>query len=538
MSIVYPPNNILTSPAPVPPFYGAGTSNQNYSNSPANLNTGPGLVIPNPQGRLYVPDLTGEVDTLLLDVGTINGQITIIQGDIVTINAALAGTVTTVGPIGAVPNANGASIAAQTLTLQPADATFGGVLTAGTQSIAGDKTITGALTGLHTVSAGTNLDGQYITLPLTASDTVGTIQMNGARFLHSGSTTTSTFCGPQSGNHTASVGQSVGIGYQALLNTSGGLSANNTCIGYQSARLMASAHDNVCIGYESGATILTGARNVLIGIGAGNALVNSVTDAICISNDGTHGTSGSIMIGTIGVQTSLFIACPLPNSNPASLGMVIDSTSSEVRTIALPVNSLIAPGAAVNLLGGVINPDPTGNILQLSFADLTHPGIMDINAQSFAGVKYLQDGIKLGVGGAGNTLAYFDKVTGSFTPTLTGGAAITTMLVRGGVSATIPYTLTRIDGLCTLNFAYSKVTVVGAGSVNNFLITGAGSVPAAFRPAFDTVFPIVILTGGTQVSALLYIGAAGGDVSIQKLDGTTLAVNFGTIADTTVVWQH
>lgn len=43
-------------------------------------------------------------------------------------------------PIGAVPNANGASLSGQSLTLQPADGTFGGVLTAIAQTIAGLKT--------------------------------------------------------------------------------------------------------------------------------------------------------------------------------------------------------------------------------------------------------------------------------------------------------------------------------------------------------------------------------------------------------------
>jgi hypothetical protein len=46
----------------------------------------------------------------------------------------------TLGTIGAVPNANGASLSGQVLTLQPADSTFGGVLTAVAQSILGLKT--------------------------------------------------------------------------------------------------------------------------------------------------------------------------------------------------------------------------------------------------------------------------------------------------------------------------------------------------------------------------------------------------------------
>lgn len=52
----------------------------------------------------------------------------------------------TLGTIGASPNANGASLSSQVLTLQPANGSFGGVLTAGTQTIAGAKTFTSAIT--------------------------------------------------------------------------------------------------------------------------------------------------------------------------------------------------------------------------------------------------------------------------------------------------------------------------------------------------------------------------------------------------------
>lgn len=61
-----------------------------------------------------------------------------------TISAAnLSGTNTgdvSITAIGAVPNANGASLAGQALTLQPANASFGGVVTTGTQTFAGLKT--------------------------------------------------------------------------------------------------------------------------------------------------------------------------------------------------------------------------------------------------------------------------------------------------------------------------------------------------------------------------------------------------------------
>lgn len=52
--------------------------------------------------------------------------------------------VTAMQPIGASPNANGATISGSDLTLQPASASFGGVVTTGTQTFAGEKTLTAA----------------------------------------------------------------------------------------------------------------------------------------------------------------------------------------------------------------------------------------------------------------------------------------------------------------------------------------------------------------------------------------------------------
>lgn len=56
--------------------------------------------------------------------------------------------------IGATPNANAATISGGYLTLQPANGTYGGILTAGTQTIAGDKTFSGAISASNL--SGTN----------------------------------------------------------------------------------------------------------------------------------------------------------------------------------------------------------------------------------------------------------------------------------------------------------------------------------------------------------------------------------------------
>jgi hypothetical protein len=67
----------------------------------------------------------------------------------------------TLAAVGSAPNANGASLSGTTLNLQPASASFPGVLTTGAQEIAGDKTFDGSITALNL--SGTNTGDVAIT---------------------------------------------------------------------------------------------------------------------------------------------------------------------------------------------------------------------------------------------------------------------------------------------------------------------------------------------------------------------------------------
>ena len=56
------------------------------------------------------------------------------------------GTISALGAIGSSPNANAATLAGSTLNLEPASASYGGVVTTGTQTLAGAKTFSGTVT--------------------------------------------------------------------------------------------------------------------------------------------------------------------------------------------------------------------------------------------------------------------------------------------------------------------------------------------------------------------------------------------------------
>lgn len=83
---------------------------------------------------------------LTIDVSNADRTIDLAGNLTVSAAATISGTNTgdvTLTAVGSSPNANAASLSGQALTLQPADATNPGVVTTGTQSIAGAKTFTG-----------------------------------------------------------------------------------------------------------------------------------------------------------------------------------------------------------------------------------------------------------------------------------------------------------------------------------------------------------------------------------------------------------
>lgn len=83
------------------------------------------------------------------------------------------GGINALAAIGSSPNANGATISGNTLTLQPASASFGGIVTDGTQTFAGSKTFNSTLT--------VNSFSSFLTGALTSSfSTTGSAWLAGA----------------------------------------------------------------------------------------------------------------------------------------------------------------------------------------------------------------------------------------------------------------------------------------------------------------------------------------------------------------------
>lgn len=98
-----------------------------------------------------IGELTGAANISLINNTAVTGTLSA-TGNVTGAN--LSGTNTgnvTLAAVGAVPNANGATLTGQALNLQPADGTNPGVITTGTQTVAGLKTFS---TGIQLATSG------------------------------------------------------------------------------------------------------------------------------------------------------------------------------------------------------------------------------------------------------------------------------------------------------------------------------------------------------------------------------------------------
>jgi hypothetical protein len=132
-----------------------------------------------------------------------------------------------------------------------------------------------------------------------------------------------TFAGFSAGANITTVSDNTCVGSRAGLAITS--SASNTCIGSQSLQTLTSgAGENTCVGFFSGNGITTGTINTLLGSQAGSSITSGASN-VCIgwqagaaytteSNNivlfdlGLGGDSGVIRIGTVGQQTSAFVA--------------------------------------------------------------------------------------------------------------------------------------------------------------------------------------------------------------------------------------
>jgi len=150
------------------------------------------------------------------------------------------------------------------------------------------------------------------------------------------------------GNFNVAVGDSV-------LSAGPCTGANNTGVGYQSAKLITSGADNTCIGYVAGDLITTGTNNCVIGASADVAALGN-TNSIVIGASAVGLGSNTTVIGTSSTtETKLFGKLTLDATaciSAASATALALKTVVPAGTGVTPTIQIICPSAAYTLTSG------------------------------------------------------------------------------------------------------------------------------------------------------------------------------------------
>ncbi|SEF51150.1 beta strand repeat-containing protein [Flavobacterium urumqiense] len=274
--------------------------------------------------------------------------------------AKSSGTNATVGAISAISTVNGASITSGELNLSPADATNGGIITTGIQTIAGAKTfssdlnVNGATVGKGT---GNNIYNTAIGTNSLASNTTGQWNTaNGYTALKANTTGSS----------------NTAIGLQALLkNTIGN---DNNAIGDNALYNNTTGNDNIAIGVSSLQSNTTGDTNIAIGT---TSLTKNTTGFQNIANGGfslNNNTTGSNNIAN-GVSS---LSKNTTGSNNTAIG-------AQALSANILGNGNTAIGYWANTIGDLTNATAIGNGAKVSTSNTIQLGDTNVTSVSTSG---------------------------------------------------------------------------------------------------------------------------------------------------------
>jgi parallel beta-helix repeat protein len=405
-------------------------------------------------GRLVLSDGSSNTGTILVasTAGDYTFTIpTVTANDtfcLVGLNNCTGAGVTTLAAIGSSPNANGATISSSTLTLQPASASFGGVVTTGTQTFAGAKTFNssvsspGAGSSSERFGSGATAAGQE-SVALGNQASSGGFRGVAIGYLTSTSANDSIAIG---GAASASVSQSVAIGSGASASTWGDATAigfSSTVSGLQGTAVGAfsSAAGNFASSLGRSASA-AGEYSVAIGSYSSAAF----TSSIALGSSASTTASNQFVLGSTSASINQgYFGNGVTASSPTAF--TINATGGSGTDIA---------GGNLSLAGGRGTGSAAGGSLlfQTSAA-----GISGTTLRSLSTVLTL-------AGGTG--AATFQNTSNSTTAFAVRNASSTNLL-----SVDTSNNITYLDGSNTLIFGNTN-------DCNNNTCLGAGFLTGAF----------------------------------------------------------
>jgi hypothetical protein len=215
------------------------------------------------------------------------------------------------------------------------------------------------------------------------------------------------------------------------------------------------------------------------------------------------------------------------NGNVADASQVNQNFTDLINSLtdgskSLNIDALTAAGAAT-LNGNVTLGNAVGDAITVNGAfagtggdgSATQKGLVTTAAQSFAGLKTFNDGLKLDDAAGQSTLNFYQEDDTSF-------ASVAWLCdVGSGLSSAIAVKITRIGRLVTLTFPSTKTADPSGVTTYLQLTTAAGgalALPTWARPASERDLPFTMWNNSALEVGQLYITVAG-VINLYRMNG-------------------
>lgn len=463
----------------------------------------------------------------------------------------------TANPVGAVPNANGISVSGFQLTLEPADGTHPGVLTAGTQTIGGTKTFT-------------QIDAPIISDPVEIDINAPTVKVNGnviapltvgafnvvstpnvaditgsVLTIHAGDTTNPgvVTTGTQQFN-----GSKIFNGGIAAPNLTS-LSSGTTPITIHASTININGTlDAQTISDGIGITVTTPTLAV-----TGNETVSGTLGVTGSTSLSTASTSGLATLNSASVTTTLGVTgntslSTVSSSGAATLNSAIITTSETIgTTLGVTGNttlSTVSTSGAATLNSAVITNSATvGTTLGVTgnttLTTVTTSGAATLNSASITNNETVGGTLAVTGNASFSTLSS----TGASSPNSLVVATSATVGTTLGVTGNTSLSTVSTSGAATLNSASvtnnetvgGTLAVTGNTSLSTVSTSGAATLNSAVITNSATVGTTLGVTGNTSLSTVSTSGAAtlnSATITNAATVGTTLGVTGNTSLST------
>jgi hypothetical protein len=308
--------------------------------------------------------------------------------------------------VGSSPSSTGASLSGQAITLQPADGSNPGLITSGAQSIGGAKTfnstisasnlsgtntgdITTAVVGTFPNSTGMSLNGQILNLePASSSQpgivTTGTQTLAGNKTF-SGSISAANLTGTNNGNVSlAAVGSSP--------------NANGASLATQQLTLQPADGSNpgvVTTGAQTFAGVKTFSSTISGNISGSAGTAAAVTGTVAIANGGTAGTTVN------SARANLIIDQRATFNNANYVMSATDRYVAQIGTLSNTRSVTLSAASAVNAGWEIIIADESGTASSTNQIQLSRAGSDTIDGSNVApaiqapygSIRLISDGV-------------------------------------------------------------------------------------------------------------------------------------------------